>query len=273
MSSINVKIRPTGDLVLSPSGVVVLESDLSMNAQQVSQMQSVLGVVPGTDVQVFDDHLEDLGGLDAVSGADKFMYSDGSGSWAYGDITTAGRAILDDADADAQRTTLGLAIGSDVQAYSDLLKDVADASFQSVDLIQYDGNNLVRYTVDDLKIALGVSDYTIASVLTENDTTANLELLTMSASTAGFVDAEIFARVDDNNMMAWKAKMFVNRNATGDVAIVSAKNITEEWNSNTLGWGVDFDVSGGVLRANLTGAAATSIAWKVVSRVRPVEHA
>ena len=45
--------------------------------------------------------------LDA-SAADKYLYSTAADVWTEGSVTAAGRAILDDADAAAQRTTLGL---------------------------------------------------------------------------------------------------------------------------------------------------------------------
>lgn len=54
------------------------------------------------------DALQDIDDLGVVAAADKFIYSTGAGVWAYGDITTAGRNILDDASAGDQRTTLGL---------------------------------------------------------------------------------------------------------------------------------------------------------------------
>ena len=60
-------------------------------------------------------------GLTSISGlttaADKMIYTTGSDTYAVTDLTAAGRAILDDADAAAQRTTLGLQIGTDVQAF------------------------------------------------------------------------------------------------------------------------------------------------------------
>jgi hypothetical protein len=57
--------------------------------------------------------------------ADKMAYSTAADTWAETAITAAGRAVLDDADAAAQRTTLGVAIGTDVQAYDSDLAAVA----------------------------------------------------------------------------------------------------------------------------------------------------
>jgi len=84
---------------------------------------TTLGLVIGTDVQAYDAGLASIAGL--TTAADKMIYTTASDTYAAIDLTAAGRAILDDATASDQRTTLGLAIGTNVQAYDAKLTDIA----------------------------------------------------------------------------------------------------------------------------------------------------
>lgn len=67
------------------------------------------------DVQPLDAGLTSISGL--TTAANKMIYTTGSDTYEVADLTAAGRELLNDADAAAQRTTLGLQIGTDVQAF------------------------------------------------------------------------------------------------------------------------------------------------------------
>jgi hypothetical protein len=87
-------------------GTVVGLSYGGTGASNAGTARTNLGLAIGTDVQAYDAGLASIAGLTTV--ADRMIYTTASDTYAVTTLTSAGRAILDDADSSAQRTTLGL---------------------------------------------------------------------------------------------------------------------------------------------------------------------
>ena len=117
------------------SGDLLAANNLS-DVVNAATSRTNLGLEIGTDVQAYHDILADLAGL--TQATDKLPYFNSNTTAATTDLTAAGRALLDDADAAAQRTTLGLVIDTDVQAYSAVLA-ATTASFTTADETKLDG--------------------------------------------------------------------------------------------------------------------------------------
>jgi microcystin-dependent protein len=92
-----------------------------------------------------------------VSAANKLPYFTGSGTAALADFTAAGRALVDDADAAAQRNTLGVGTGDSPQFTAINLGHASDTTLTRTGAgdIAVEGNAVYRAGGTDVPVADG----------------------------------------------------------------------------------------------------------------------
>jgi hypothetical protein len=108
-----------------------------------AEVTAVIDADIGVALQAYDAGLTSIAGL--TTAADRMIYTTASDVYAVATLTASGRALLDDASTSAQRTTLGLAIGTDVQAYSAVLAAFASGT----DITVAQGGTGVSTLTDD----------------------------------------------------------------------------------------------------------------------------
>lgn len=116
-------------------------------------------------IQPLDAGLTSIAGL--TTAANKMIYTTALDTYAVIDLTAFARTIIDDADASAVRTTLGLVIGTNVQAY--------DAGLLSLAGLTYASDSFIKVTATDV--------YAIRTI-TETKTDLSLNNVTNDAQIA-----------------------------------------------------------------------------------------
>lgn len=104
-----------------------------------SAMRTTLGLAIGTDVEAHDATLTALAGV--TTAADKVIYATGIDTFTTADLTSTARSLLDDTSTSAMRTTLGVAIGSNVQAWDADLDQIAGLTKTKGNIQAADGTN------------------------------------------------------------------------------------------------------------------------------------
>jgi hypothetical protein len=179
------------DANITESSVTQHQAALSITESQISNLGSY---------QPSDAGLTSIAGL--TTAADQMIYTTAADTYAVTALTTAGRALLDDADAAAQRTTLGLGTAATTAvtdyataaqgatADSALQDVVSDTTPQLGGNLDVNGNSIVSVSAGNIAITPDTTGKIILDGLSwpTADGSADQVLKTDGAGNLSFVD-------------------------------------------------------------------------------------
>ena len=168
-----------GNVIYHATGTDVPLTDGGTGSSTAGGARTNLGVVIGTDVQAYDAELAAIAGL--TSAANKGIQFTGDGTAAVYDLTAAGKALLDDANAAAQLVTLGVtATAAEITAAVDGSTSATSTTLADADrVVVNDNGTMVQVALTDFET------YFEAGLDTLNAVTSASALATVGTITGG----------------------------------------------------------------------------------------
>lgn len=256
----DIYVDTTGDLVYGAAGTASsadwkLLNDGAGGGLSDADYGDITVSGTGT-VMTIDNSAVTYPKIQNVSATDRLLGRSTAGAGVIEEITctAAGRALLDDADATAQRATLGLVIGTNVQAYNDGLADIAGLAKTDSNIIVGNGTNWVAESGvtarASLGLAIGTNVQAWSSVLdatTASFTTADETKLDAIEALADVTDAT-------NVSAAGAAMISTGSGAPASTPAKEGNIYVDTTNDNTY----------------VAAGSASSADWKQVNNVVPV---
>lgn len=185
----------------------VISVDVVSNS---SSLTATGGPITGTGTFTFtlDATLQAIGTLNPT--ADTIIYATGTNTFSTTALTSTARSLLDDASTSAMRTTLGLAIGTNVQAWSaDLDSFVTNASWS--------GSTLTL--AGDLQLGGGLN--VGSQFLITKNTSTGIQIFTVEANAVTLLDVVDTGEITITAAASFVGNVFtVAHGSSGDLFVI-----------------------------------------------------
>lgn len=236
---IGVNVGNVSDTTITraSAGVIAVEGDNVLMASNI-----------GNSVQGYDAGLQSISGLTTL--ADRMIYTTALDTYDVTPLTSFARTLIDDASALDARSTLGLSIGTDVQAYNTNLAAIASLAVTDGNIIVGNGSTFVAESGATARTSLGLTigtdvqayDAELTAIAGLTSAANKVPYFTGSgtADLLDFIDDDTFATASATSLPSSEStKAYVdNKSNVGSARFTSSETTITASSTSTIAHGL-----------------------------------